>query len=212
VQSPVQELATLTSAPDFVADLSGDNGRVAQQAAMAKKSALTRQAHGEPEAPATPLPTQIQEGLDSPDPARRAAAEAMRPGESPDDYSFTWGDASTLDFNDLQNMTAIASEAAHAIGANPQYARSTVSFIEAQLRVNADGPELTPAALDEALADKFGGGDGQAIAEAAAGLIDRMPDAGQKWLTSALRGLDAHSATVVIERLARTASANAPKA
>jgi hypothetical protein len=79
------------------------------------------------------------------------------------------------------------------------------------MRVNADGPELTPAALDEALADKFGS-DGQAVYQSAAALIAKMPDVGREWLTSTLRGLDAHSATVVIERLARTASANAPKA
>ena len=82
---------------------------------------------------------------------------------------------------------------------------------EAQMRVNADGPELTPAALDEALADKFGS-DGQAIAQSAATLLDRMPDSGRQWLTSALRGIDAQSAAAVIERLARTAAANAPKA
>ena len=105
----------------------------------------------------------------------------------------------------------VAAEAAHAIGANPQYARSTVAFIEAQMRVNADGPELTPAALDEALAVKFSS-DAQAVGQSAADLLDKMPDAGREWLNKALRGIDAQSAAVVVERLARTASANAPKA
>ena len=108
-------------------------------------------------------------------------------------------------------MTAIASEAAHAIGANPDVARSTVAFIEKQLSVNTSGAEITPDQLDTALADKFGG-DADAIATLAVEVVAKMPDAGKAWLTSALKGLDPSSAALVVGKLARVGAANAPKA
>jgi hypothetical protein len=160
-QAATNELSALVGNPDFVSDFDGSNGRQAQIQARDRKTALTRQAHGGTEETAAPLPTQIQEGLNSPDPAVRAAAEAMRPGETAGDFIFTWSDASTIGLDDSQNMNSIAAEAAFSIGANPQYARSTVAFIDKQLATNTSGEQLTPAHLDTALADKFGS-DGQA--------------------------------------------------
>ena len=72
-QSPAKaaasELQSLTTNPDFVSDFDGSNGRQAQIQARDRKTALTRQAHGGTEKTAAPLPTKIQEGLNSPAPA-----------------------------------------------------------------------------------------------------------------------------------------------
>ena len=204
-------LETLAADKAWQADWSGANGRAAQRAAVKLKSDVTRSAFPSEPDTASALPEKIESGLNSADPIIRAAAEAMRPGESPDDYSFTWADTSAIAIEDLQNMTAIASEAAHAIGANPEVARSTVAFIEKQLSANTSGAEITPAQLDTALADKFGG-DADAIATLAVEVVAKMPDAGKAWLTSALKGLDPSSAALVVGKLARVGAANAPQA
>jgi len=204
-------LETLAANKAWQADFDGANGRPAQLAAVKLKSDTTRAAFTSEPDTASALPEKIESGLNSADPIIRAAAEAMRPGESPDDYSFTWSDTSAIGIDDLKNMTEVASEAAHAIGANPEVARSTVAFIEKQLSANTSGAEITPAQLDTALADKFGG-DADAIATLAVEVVAKMPDAGKAWLTSALKGLDPSSAALVVGKLARVGAANAPKA
>jgi hypothetical protein len=123
-------LETLAADKAWQADWSGANGRAAQRAAVQLKADVTRAAYC-PEPDTTPaLSEKIESGLNAPDAVTKATAEAMRPGESPDDYSFTWSDTSAIGIDDLKNMTEVASEAAHAIGANPEVARSTVAFIE----------------------------------------------------------------------------------
>ena len=203
-------LETLAADKTWQADFNGDNGRPAQLAAVKLKSETTRAAFTSEPDTASTLPEKIESGLNSPDPTVRAAAEAMKPGESPDDYSFTWADTSAIGIDELKNMTAVASEAAFSIGANPGAAKSVVAFIEKGLSANTSGAEITPDQLDTALADKFGG-DADAIAEMAVEVIAQMPDAGKTWLTASLKGLDSSSAALVVGKLARVGAANAPK-
>ena len=204
-------LETLAANKAWQADWSGANGRAAQRAAVKLKSDTTRTAFTSEPDTASALPEKIESGLNSADPIIRAAAEAMRPGESPDDYSFTWSDTSAIGIDDLKNMTEVASEAAHAIGANPAAAKSVVAFIEKGLSANTSGAEITPEQLDTALADKFGG-EADGIAAMAVEVVAQMPAAGKAWLTSALKGLNPSSAALVVGKLARVAAANAPKA
>ena len=203
-------LETLAADKAWQADWSGAHGRAAQRAAVKLKSDVTRSAFTSEPVTASALPEKIQAGLDHPDPSVRAAAAAMRPGESPADYSFTWADASAIGIDALKNMNEIAADSAFSIGASPGAAKSVVAFIEKQLSANTSGAEITPEQLDTALAVKFGG-DADAIATLAVEVVAKMPDAGKAWLTSALRGLDPSAAALVVGKLARVGAANAPK-
>ena len=94
-------LETLAANKAWQADFDGANGRPAQLAAVKLKSDTTRAAFTSEPDTASALPEKIESGLNSADPIIRAAAEAMRPGESPDDYSFTWSDTSAIGIDDL---------------------------------------------------------------------------------------------------------------
>jgi len=63
----------------------------------------------------------------------RSAAEAMVPGQSPDDYSFVWGNSADIDLDVLQDMNEVAAEAAFEVGASPAYAKVTVAGLETML-------------------------------------------------------------------------------
>lgn len=212
--TPAQELAGLSRDPRFHADFSGDNGRPAQLAAMDRKSALTKAAFGPTDAPtnAAPLPEQIKEGLASQSPVERAAAEAMIPGQSPADYSFHWRDAANTPFEVLKQQNALAAEAAFAIGANPDYIRTTVKAVEDMLS-RSKGDTVTPQSLEDVLVIRYrskeAAGSVQAHAQAA---LNKMPEAARKWTQATLRKMDANDAGWFVGRLASINRANAPKA
>ena len=172
--SPVQELATLTQDASFATDFTGENGRAAQVEATARKSALTKAAHGPADEPASVLPERVQEGIDAPDNVSQAAAEAMVPGQSPEDYSFAWGNSADIDLDVLQDMNTTAAEAAFEVGASPAYAKATIDGLQTML-TQSSGIDPTEASLQDALARHFGG-KADATVNAAKATLARMPE------------------------------------
>jgi hypothetical protein len=112
------------------------------------------------------LPERVEAALADQSQTSQAAGAAMIPAADPSEFHFTWENAQSLEVEQLQAMNSVAAEAAFAIGANPQYAKSTVAYIDRQLTANTSGAEITPEQLDTALAAKFGN-DANAIATSA---------------------------------------------
>jgi hypothetical protein len=205
--SPAQELTTLTSTASFAADFAGENGRAAQAEASSRKSALTKAVHSPAEEAAPILPEQVQAGLDAPDNLTRAAAAAMVPGQSPDDYSFAWTDAAFSDFETLKADTARAAQAAFDIGASPEYAKATVRGLEDMIG-RSQGPAPSPEQQGVALTRCFGSNADTTLEAAKASLAKMSPDA-RKWAIDAADLLDASGFAWFVGRLASVHKANA---
>ena len=204
--SPAENLATLTSDAGFQADWSGSNGRPAQIAAVARKSELTKAAHGGGDAAAPVLPERIQEGLDADDGVSRAAAAAMIPGDSPDDYTFQWADAEKTDIETMQEQTTLAAQAAYDIGASPEYARTTVRGLEDMI-AKSSGIPPSEEQLTEALTRQFGA-NADATVEAARASLAKMSPEAREWAINAAGALDASGAAWFTGRLASVHRAN----
>ena len=207
--SPAQELAALTQDAAFAADFTGENGRAAQVEATARKSALTKAAHGPTDEPAPVLPERVQEGIYAPDNVSKSAAEAMVPGQSHDDYSFVWGNSADIDLDVLQDMNEVAAEAAFEVGASPAYAKATVAGLETML-TQSSGIDPTEASLQEALTRHFGG-KADATVEAARATLAKMPERSRQWALDAAGQLDASGVAWFVGRLASVHRATVPK-
>ena len=204
--SPAQELAALTQDATFAADFAGENGRAVQIEAAARKSALTKAAHGPADEPAPELPEQVQDGLKAPDNVTKAAAEAMVPGASPNDYQFNWSDAGNIDIDVLQDMTSTAAEAAFEVGASPAYAKATIDGLQTML-TQSSGIAPTEAALQDALTRHFGGNSDTTV-EAAKATLAKMPEQSRQWALDAAERLDASGVAWFVGRLASVHRAN----
>jgi hypothetical protein len=207
--SPTQELSALSSDKAFQADFSGSNGRPAQKEAAARKSDLTRVAHGPADEPTPVVPQQVQDGLDATDNVSKAAAEAMIPGASPADYTFTWSNAGEIDRDILQEQNSVAAEGAHAIGASPEYAKATVRALEDMVD-RSTGIDPTETDLQEALTRQFSGNADATIAAAKATLA-KMPERSRQWALNTATELDADGVAWFVGRLASVHRANTPK-
>lgn len=208
-QSPVQELAALSTDTAFQADFAGENGRAAQIAASERKSALTKTAHGPADEPAPVLPERVEDGLNAQDNVSKAAAEAMVPGTSPADYSFTWSDAGSIDLDALQDMNTVAAEAAFAVEASPEYAKATIDGLQTML-TQSSGIAPTEASLQDALSRHFGSKADAAVVAAKATLA-KMPERSRQWALDAAEQLDASGVAWLVGRLASVHKATAPK-
>jgi hypothetical protein len=209
-ESAASELSGLQSDADFVADFTGGNGRVAQVEAASRKSALTKLAHGPEEEPAPAvIPPRIEEGLSDQNTITRASSEAMIPGQATTDYSFTWEGAESMDVEALQDMSATAAEAALAVGASPEFTKSTINGLQSMLR-QSSGVEPTESTMNEALAKHFGD-NADATVTAAKATLALMPERSREWALDTAAKLDATGASWFIGRLASVHKANAPK-
>lgn len=206
-QAAAGELTTLTSSPEFSADFAGSNGRAAQIQARDRKSTLTQQAHSrEVEAPAPVLPEKIQEGLESTSQLERATAQAMTPGQSPQDYKFQWEGASDMEIDHIAAMNETAATAAFSVGASPEYARATVNHLQSMIS-NSSGVEPTDASLQEALTKQFGA-NSDATVEAAKATLAKMEPEAREWAMDAIGHLDASGVSWIVGRLASVNRAN----
>ena len=195
ITSPAEAIAALQADKEWVSDFNGANGRQAQKVAAERKTALLRPA----EAPRTDIPAHLQEALDAAEGSERA--EAYIPGAAPEDYNFHF--IGVEDFDQLTEMKTTAADAAHAIGANPEYAAAAVKHLEASIArtapENAIGNEHNR--LDEAAAKMFGADAGQTMEDAAAA-VATMPEAGRAWVQNTIRALDGPTAAWFTGRLA----------
>ena len=207
-EAAASEIASLKTDTAFQADFMGENGRPAQIAASERKSALTKAAHGPADEPAPELPQQVQDGLKAPDNVSKAAAEAMVPGASPNDYQFNWSEAATTDLNVLQDMNATAAEAAFEVGASPSFAKATVDGLQ-DMMARSTGP-ATEATLEAALQRHFGSNADATVTDAKATLA-KMPERARQWVLDATDHLDGDGASWLIGRLASVTKATAPK-
>ena len=199
-------LETLAADKAWNDDFAGLNGRPAQLAAMELKSATTRAAF-DPEPDTAPvLPDAVQAGLDAPDSLSQAAAAAMIPGASPDDYKFKWDNAATSDIETLQAQSSIAADAAFAIGASPEYATATVRALE-DMVAKSSGIEATEATLQEALGRQFGANADATVTAAKASLAKMSPEA-REWAINSAAKLDASGVAWFVGRLASVQRAN----
>jgi hypothetical protein len=99
------DIGGLMSDKDFQANYNGDNGRKAQVAAVAQKSALHETAYSDtPAEIAAPLPDAIQDGLDSQDDLSQAMAESLKPAEDIGDYNFVFANQDGLEFEEVAQM------------------------------------------------------------------------------------------------------------
>jgi len=126
-------LETLAADKAWQADFNGDNGRPAQRAAVKLKSDTTRAAFTSEPYTASTLPEKIENGLNAPDAITKAAAEAMTPATSADDFTFKWENAAGREIGELQSMDKLAKETALAVKANPAFARATLEAMDRQL-------------------------------------------------------------------------------
>ena len=207
--SPDQELSALSRDVGFQADWDGSNGRPAQIAAVERKSALTKAAHGPADEPAPVLPEAVQAGLDAPDNMSQAAAQAMIPGTSPEDYSFVWEDTANIDLDVLRDMNTTAAEAAFAVGASPEYAKATVVGLNTMLK-QSSGITATEASLQDALSRHFGS-NADATVEGAKATLAKMPERSRNWAIDTAGQLDASGVAWFVGRLARVHNANTSK-
>ena len=203
------ELSTLKTDTAFAEAFVGKRGHEAQRDAIERKTALHQAAYGEPEAAPPALPERIQDALDNQSTVAQAAAQAMTPGQSVDDYSFTWADASTTDLETLQAQNTLAAEAAFDIGASPEYARTTVRTLE-DMVARHDGQEPSMEQLQAALSTLYGGNADATVEAAKASLALMSPEARQ-WAIDAAGRLDAVGVAWFTGRLASVHKANAPK-
>ncbi len=201
-------LETLAADKAWQADFNGDNGRPAQIAAVKLKADTTRAAFDREPNPGPLLPAQIEDGLAAPDAISQAAAEAMVPAQDVSEYSFKWENASSMEIGELQNMDTTAKEAAFAINANPHFARSTIEAMDRQLS-KPEGSYIptNDVDLNDHLQAQLGD-KADATLEAALATMEKMPEAGQKWLQSSLSRLDTSTAAWVVQRLASVQRAN----
>ena len=209
--SPAQELSALSSDAGFQADWDGSNGRPAQIEAVARKSELMKAAHGPADDPAPTLPDAIQTGLDAPDAVSQAAAEAMIPGLSVDDYKFNWQGQGDMELEQLQDMNTVASEAALALGANPHFAQQTIEFMDQQLA----RPDIVPVGTNTAsvveILNRRLGADAPATLDAARAAVAKLPERSRDWLFNSMDQLDANGFAWMITRLSSIHKANAPR-
>ena len=116
-------LETLAADKAWQADFNGDNGRPAQHAAVKLKFDVTRAAYSPEAATAPALSENIESGLHAPDSVTKAAAEAMTPATSADDFTFKWENAASMEIEELQSMDKLAKETAFAVKAPPRRLR-----------------------------------------------------------------------------------------
>ncbi len=207
--SPADNLSALSKDADFMSDWDGSNGRPAQIAAVERKSALTKAAHGQADEPAPALPDSVQAGLDAPDAVSQAAAAAMVPGQSAEDYKFNWDDSASIELDTLQDMNTTAADAAFAVGASPEYAKATIDGLQTMLK-QSSGIEATEATLQEALSKHFGS-NADATVEAAKATLAKMPERSRDWAIDTAGQLDASGVAWFVGRLASIHKANASK-
>ncbi|MBT6403427.1 MAG: hypothetical protein HOK11_03285 [Rhodospirillaceae bacterium] len=203
--TPTQAVADLTRSPAWSENFSGVNGREAQKQAVEQKSAILRPAD-------TPrdVPEALADGLQNP--VTQPFAEARMPAETAAEYKFDrWDGVESIE--EAQAMTTIAQEAAHAIGAAPQFAKATVSHVQERLSRVADGSRVSDNvdAFDAALTKAFGERTDATVAAAEAAL-NAMPKEGRKWVQSALNNLDPESASWFVGRLASATRARLVRA
>lgn len=208
IETAAAGLETLAADKAWQADFNGDNGRPAQLAAVKLKADATRAAFN-PEPDNTPaLPKNIVNGLNAADAVSQAAAEAMVPAQDISEYSFKWENASSMEVGQLQNMDAVAKEAAFAVNANPHFARATIEAMDRQLsKPEGSYPPTTSDTLDAHLHDKLGD-QADATLQAALTTMEKMPPDAQTWLQNSLSKLDTSTAAWVVQRLASVHRAN----
>jgi hypothetical protein len=201
-------LETLAADRTWQADFDGVNGRPAQLAAVKLKSDVARSAFpSEPDT--TPaLPEKIESGLRAPDAVSQAAAEAMTPATSVDDFNFIWKDAANMEIGELKNMDTLAKETALAVKANPAFARATLEAMDKQLsKPEGSYTPTTADALDSHLKAQLGD-KADATLQAALATFELMPPDGQAWLENSLSRLDTSTASWVVQRMASLNRAN----
>jgi hypothetical protein len=206
-------LETLAADREWQADFNGDNGRPAQIAAVKLKSDVTRSAYSTDPDTTPALPDALSDALNDPN-AREvtiAAAEAMIPGTDASDYSFRWEGAANMDVEQLKGQTAVAAEACMAIGAAPEYAATTVQFMDQQLA----RPDLVPCgdnpdSVVEVLNQRLGMDAAPTVAAAKAA-CEKLPERSREWLFNSMDQLDASGFAWVVSRLASIHKVNTPK-
>jgi hypothetical protein len=208
-QSAIREIGELGRDIHFHADWRGDNGRAAQKAAVERKAELHERAYGDGDEVAAPqLPDAIQDAMKDQSSISQAAAAAMTPGQSADDYSFTWDNSHGIELDVLKAMNDTAAEAAFEVGASPEYARSTVNALQDMI-TRSTGP-ATEATLQDALSRHFGD-NVDATVEAAKATLAKMPERSKKWALDATDHLDGNGVAWFIGRLASVAKVNSPR-
>ena len=201
-------LETLAADKAWQADFNGDNGRPAQHAAVKLKSDVTRAAYSPEAATAPALSENIESGLHAPDSVTKAAAEAMTPATSADDFTFKWENAASMEIEELQSMDKLAKETAFAVKAPPAFARATLEAMDKQLsKPEGSYTPTTADALDGHLQAQLGD-KADATLAAALATFELMPPDGQVWLQNSLSRLDTSTAAWVVGRMASIHRAN----
>jgi len=198
-----QAVAELTRSPAWSENFSGVNGREAQKQAVEQKSSILR-----PADTLRDVPEALAEGMQHP--TTQPFAEARMPAESAAEYKFDrWDGVESIE--EAQAMTTIAQEAAHAIGAAPQFAKATVSHVQERLSHVADGSRVSDNvdAFDAALTKAFGA-EVDSTVSAAEKAMAAMPPAGREWLQKTLNALDPGTATWLVGRIASASRARTP--
>jgi len=200
-ETAATRLETLSADSEWQANFSGNNGRKAQTDAAEQKSALLRP----PAAEASHIPQHLKAALDNPETSARA--EGYVPAAAPTDYAFKWTDAESVEHG--QEMTAIAQEAAFAVGANKEFAEGTVKHIQERVSHVEEGASVgaNPGRLDETMTRMYGD-EGNAMIAAATEVVLKMPEAGRAWTQNTLNALDADTAAWVVQRLSTIHRAN----
>jgi hypothetical protein len=208
-ESAKAEVGSLMSNKEFAADFSGANGRKAQVAAVAQKSALHETAYSDaPAEQSAPLPDKLQEGADAPDDLSKAMAESLTPAEDISDYSFTFANQADMEFEEVAQMHTVAAEAAMSIGANSHFAQETVKMLDTQLARQDNVPSEGDTEGNEAALTSMYGDNAESILDAADAAFNKMPENAQAWLKASLDAVDSSTRAWTIGRLARTWTAN----
>ena len=213
VETATAGLETLAADKAFQADWSGENGRPAQLAAVKLKADTTRAAYNPEPDTAPVLPDALADAVNDPNAteATKAMVEGMTPGTQASDYTFRFEGASTMDVEQLQDMTSTAQEAALALGASPSFARATVEYMDQQLA----RPDIVPVGTNTAsvveILNKRLGDTAPATLDAARAAVNKLPERSREWLFNGLDRMDANGFAYMITRLASIERANTPR-
>jgi hypothetical protein len=187
VETATAGLETLSADKAWQSDFNGDNGRSAQLSAVKFKSNVVHAAFNPEVDTAFVLLDQMADGLEAFDAVSRAAAEAMIPATSTNDFAFKWEVAADMKISGLQNLNTLAKEIAFAVNANPHFARATIEMIDHQLsKLDGSYAPTNDVDLTDHLRAQLGN-QADATLQSALAAFQKMPPDSQAWFQNRVR-------------------------
>lgn len=175
-------LDALSANRQWSEDFSGANGRDSQRHAVAHKSNLIRELHGQGEQPVAVTDNRsdaIKELASSNDPKLREFAADLTPPPNAADYNFKFEGVQNMDPDTFTAMNTEVSEIAFNLGADVRTAKGVVEHLD-RFMVNNPNAE-PPSSPDEVIAavDKTFG-PGNDVIERAKSMVQSVPEGQQR--------------------------------